>query len=295
MGITESLRRIWLFSANKIKSSESFSKQPTQIMVELNSSLGHIIVTIDEKRELYLDYQELILSQTLGESDDEFIKEDSNHDDDDPDPGDNVQADILEDSDLEVVIPEIAIEVSPPSPRPGRKREIQIIMPKTPDVEQQSPISGSDCQSETEMNMPQIQITVVSPPRSPESPISTNSESTSPLPSPISPPIKSTRYVYELKKYHKKSFQQLTMFLMSTCKNLPENELPSLLFEGRPKQDRKVLDWQTCTRLQFFVCNILFVSLTYCHLTNSDGCLLKTNWLIKKSEHRNLTRKFVWL
>ena len=39
------LRRIWLFSANKIKSSESFSKQPTQLIVELNSSLRHIIVT----------------------------------------------------------------------------------------------------------------------------------------------------------------------------------------------------------------------------------------------------------
>ena len=37
MGITEILRRIWLFAANKIKSSESFSKQPTQLIVELNS------------------------------------------------------------------------------------------------------------------------------------------------------------------------------------------------------------------------------------------------------------------
>jgi hypothetical protein len=45
MGITEILRRIWLFSANKIKSSESFSKQPIQLIVELNSSLRHIIVT----------------------------------------------------------------------------------------------------------------------------------------------------------------------------------------------------------------------------------------------------------
>ena len=45
MGITEILRRIWLFSANKIKSSESFSKQPTQLIVELNSSLQHVIVT----------------------------------------------------------------------------------------------------------------------------------------------------------------------------------------------------------------------------------------------------------
>ena len=33
MGITEILRRIWLFSANKIKSSESVSKQPTQLIV----------------------------------------------------------------------------------------------------------------------------------------------------------------------------------------------------------------------------------------------------------------------
>ena len=46
MGITEILGRIWLFSANKIKSSESFSKQPTQLSVELNSSLWHIIVTL---------------------------------------------------------------------------------------------------------------------------------------------------------------------------------------------------------------------------------------------------------
>ena len=45
MGITEILRRIWLFSANKIESSESFSKQPTQLIVEINSSLRHIIVT----------------------------------------------------------------------------------------------------------------------------------------------------------------------------------------------------------------------------------------------------------
>ena len=45
MGITEILRRICLFSANKIKRSESYSKQPTQHIVELNSSLRHIIVT----------------------------------------------------------------------------------------------------------------------------------------------------------------------------------------------------------------------------------------------------------
>ena len=33
MRITEILRRIWLFSANKIKSSESFSNQPTQLII----------------------------------------------------------------------------------------------------------------------------------------------------------------------------------------------------------------------------------------------------------------------
>ena len=47
IGITEILRRLWLFSANKIKSSESGSKQPTPLIVELNSSLRHIIVTLD--------------------------------------------------------------------------------------------------------------------------------------------------------------------------------------------------------------------------------------------------------
>ena len=41
----EILRRIRLFSANKIKSYESFSKQSTQFIVKLNSSLRHIIVT----------------------------------------------------------------------------------------------------------------------------------------------------------------------------------------------------------------------------------------------------------
>ena len=37
MGITEILRRIWLFSANKIKNSESFSKQPTQLIIAANN------------------------------------------------------------------------------------------------------------------------------------------------------------------------------------------------------------------------------------------------------------------
>ena len=57
MGITEILRRIWIFSANKIKSSESFSKQPTQLIVELNSSLRHIIVTmVPEVAVEYVDF-----------------------------------------------------------------------------------------------------------------------------------------------------------------------------------------------------------------------------------------------
>ena len=45
MGMIEILRRIWLFLANKIKSTESFNKQTTQLIFELNSSLWHMIVT----------------------------------------------------------------------------------------------------------------------------------------------------------------------------------------------------------------------------------------------------------
>jgi hypothetical protein len=33
IGITDILRRIWLFSANKIKCPESFTKQPTQLII----------------------------------------------------------------------------------------------------------------------------------------------------------------------------------------------------------------------------------------------------------------------
>ena len=46
LGITKILRSICLFSENKIKSAESISKQPTQLNVQLNSSLRHIIVTL---------------------------------------------------------------------------------------------------------------------------------------------------------------------------------------------------------------------------------------------------------
>ena len=55
MGITEILRRIWLFSANKIKSSESVSKQPTQLIIELNLSLRHIIVTLVMMKTVAVD------------------------------------------------------------------------------------------------------------------------------------------------------------------------------------------------------------------------------------------------
>ena len=55
MGITEILRRIWQFSANKIESSESVSKQPTQLIVELNSSLRRKLGTkIMKNNENYL-------------------------------------------------------------------------------------------------------------------------------------------------------------------------------------------------------------------------------------------------
>ena len=49
MGITEILRRIWLFSANKIKSSEFFSKQPSQLIIKLNSSLLQKLGTLVPK------------------------------------------------------------------------------------------------------------------------------------------------------------------------------------------------------------------------------------------------------
>ena len=38
LGIKEILRRIWLISASKIKSSESIYKQSTQVKLKLNSS-----------------------------------------------------------------------------------------------------------------------------------------------------------------------------------------------------------------------------------------------------------------
>ena len=41
MEITEILRRVWLFAAFKIKSSESFRKQPTQLIIAANDCHKH--------------------------------------------------------------------------------------------------------------------------------------------------------------------------------------------------------------------------------------------------------------
>ena len=64
MGITEILRRIRLFSTNKIKSSESFSKHPTQLIVELNSSLRHMIVTYDIRHANQLSGPNVKIAET---------------------------------------------------------------------------------------------------------------------------------------------------------------------------------------------------------------------------------------
>ena len=47
MGIKEIFRRIWLFSENKIKNSESVSTQPSQLIVELNSLLRQKLGTLN--------------------------------------------------------------------------------------------------------------------------------------------------------------------------------------------------------------------------------------------------------
>jgi hypothetical protein len=53
MRITEILRRIWLFSANKIKIFESVTKQPTQLIVKLNSSLRQKLGTQEFSYQSY--------------------------------------------------------------------------------------------------------------------------------------------------------------------------------------------------------------------------------------------------
>ena len=58
MGIREILKRIWLFSANRVKNNfESVSKQPNRLIVELSSSLWHIIVN------LVIDDGDLVVGQ----------------------------------------------------------------------------------------------------------------------------------------------------------------------------------------------------------------------------------------
>ena len=74
MGTTEILRRIWLFSENKIKSCESFSKLPTQL--KLNSSLRHIIVTQGLTVLLYILWFEAKDGTILAPSDEAFEKVD---------------------------------------------------------------------------------------------------------------------------------------------------------------------------------------------------------------------------
>ena len=56
MGITEMLKRIWLFSTNKIKSSEYISKQSSQVKLELNSSLWKITVAQNMKKYFFQTY-----------------------------------------------------------------------------------------------------------------------------------------------------------------------------------------------------------------------------------------------
>ena len=71
MGITKILRRIWLFSANNKKNSESFSKQPNQLIIvahkfhnKINLSGGNLRFL--EKKELLIIYNfEIVLSKPL--------------------------------------------------------------------------------------------------------------------------------------------------------------------------------------------------------------------------------------
>jgi hypothetical protein len=60
MGITDILRRIWIFSANKIQSFESLGKQPTQLIIKLNSSLRQKLGTkLRRKKKLMLQAEQL--------------------------------------------------------------------------------------------------------------------------------------------------------------------------------------------------------------------------------------------
>ena len=57
MWLTEISRRIWLFSANKIKRSESFSKQPTQLIIAAHNF--HISLYKNYLAKVVLDLQKL--------------------------------------------------------------------------------------------------------------------------------------------------------------------------------------------------------------------------------------------
>ena len=46
--LTEILRRIWLYSANKIKNSESGSKQSTQLIIAENNCHTHYIILVKD-------------------------------------------------------------------------------------------------------------------------------------------------------------------------------------------------------------------------------------------------------
>ena len=56
--VTKISRRIWLFSANKIESSESFSKQPTQLIIaahDCHTSLFSLFTWLKKPRLLFSD------------------------------------------------------------------------------------------------------------------------------------------------------------------------------------------------------------------------------------------------
>ena len=53
MGITEIMKRIWLFSLNKIKSSESFSKQLIQLIIAAHNCYTSLVQIASVRRSLF--------------------------------------------------------------------------------------------------------------------------------------------------------------------------------------------------------------------------------------------------
>ena len=49
IGITKILIRIWLFSANNIKSSETFSKQRTQLIIAAHNCHNNYLTNLNSK------------------------------------------------------------------------------------------------------------------------------------------------------------------------------------------------------------------------------------------------------